>query len=157
MMQVRYIDHMRIPLTEIGLATRKADLFHFDVQRYATESKIRKVSKAELSEYPRRKSIVFIKSLDRRFGQRTEELLRTLPYVSHENLVKIFGFCDEDDKRILVVYEYASNGSLNEYIRRNDNRNSFPWVIRLQICFDAARGLKFLHNDSGKPKGIIHG
>ncbi|PWA78169.1 protein kinase-like domain-containing protein [Artemisia annua] len=112
---------------------------------------------AELSEYPRRKSTVFIKSLDGRFGQRTEELLRTLPYVSHENLVKIFGFCDENDDLILVVYEYASNGSLDAYISRNDTRNSFPWVIRLQICLDAAHGLKFLHNDSGKHKGIIHG
>ncbi|GKA72241.1 phloem protein 2-like protein [Tanacetum coccineum] len=157
MMQVPYIDHMRIPLTEIGSATRKAHLFHFDVQRYDTENKVREVSMAELSEYPRRKSTVFVKSSGRRFGQPTEELLRTLPYVSHENLVKIFGFCDEDDERILVVYEYASNGSLNEYIHRKDKRNTFPWVIRLQICLDAARGLKFLHNDGGMHKGIIHG
>ncbi|GKE57194.1 hypothetical protein Tco_1496379, partial [Tanacetum coccineum] len=78
MMQVRIIDHMRIPLSEIGLATRKADLFHFDVQRFAAENEIREVSTAELSEYPRRKSIVFIKSLDHRSGQRTEELLRNL-------------------------------------------------------------------------------
>ncbi|GKA44825.1 phloem protein 2-like protein [Tanacetum coccineum] len=139
---------MRFPLTEIGLATRKEDLFHFDVQRYAIENKHRKVSMEELLEYPRRKSTVFIKSLDCRFGQRTEELLKTLPYVSNENLVNIFGFCDEDDERILVLYEY---------IRRNDTRSSFPWVIRLQICLDAARGLEYLHNDSGKHKGIIHG
>ncbi|GJU94664.1 phloem protein 2-like protein [Tanacetum coccineum] len=157
MMQVPYIDYLRIPFTETGSATRKADLFHFDVQRYATKIKFKEVSMTELLEYPRRKSTVFIKSLDRRFGQRTEELLRTLPYVSHENIVKIFGFCDEDDEHILVVYEYASNGSLNEYIDRNDKRNTFPWVVRLQICLDAARGLKFLHNDGGKHKGIIHG
>ncbi|GKE00922.1 phloem protein 2-like protein [Tanacetum coccineum] len=157
MMQVRIIDHMRIPLSEIGLATRKADLFHFDVQRFSAENKIRKVLMAQLSEYPRRKSTVFIKSLDHRSGQRTEELLRTLTYVSHENLIKIFGFCDEDDERILVVYEYASNGSLDQYICRNDTRNSFPWVIRLQIFIDAATGLKSLHNDSGKHKGITHG
>ncbi|GJS90358.1 phloem protein 2-like protein [Tanacetum coccineum] len=157
MMQERNIDHMRIPLSEIGLATPKADLFHFDVQRFATEKKLREVTMEELLEYPRIKSTVFIKSLDHRSGQRTEELVRTFTYISHETLVKIFGFCDEDDERILVVYEYASNGSLDEYICRNDTRNSFPWVIRLQICLDAARGLKFLHNDSDKHRGIIHG
>nr|GEX97597.1 phloem protein 2-like protein [Tanacetum cinerariifolium] len=148
---------MRIPLSDIGLATRKAVLFHFDVERLAAENKFGVVSMKELSEYPRRKSFVFIKSLDHRSGQRTEELLRTLRYISHGNLLKIFGFCDEDDERILVVYEYASNGSLDEYIRRNDTRNSFPWVIRLQICLDAARGLEFLHNDSYRHRGIIHG
>nr|GEX97596.1 serine/threonine-protein kinase, active site protein [Tanacetum cinerariifolium] len=102
------IDHMRIPLSDIGLATRKAVLFHFDVERLDAENEIWEMSMEELLKYPRRKSFVFIKSLDHRSGQRTEELLRTLSYVSHGNLLKIFGFCDEDDERILVVYEYAS-------------------------------------------------
>ncbi|PWA76279.1 Phloem protein 2-like protein [Artemisia annua] len=123
----------------------------------------------EILEYPRRKSTVAIKSIDSGYGQ-TEEQLQTLLYLSHENLVKLVGFCDEDDERIYVVYEYASNGSLYEYIHRQHInyqkyystnptclRNIFPWVIRLQFCLDAARGLNFLHDGSGKNDTIIHG
>ena len=171
-LQVQSIQHMKIPLSEIRSATRdltiphkpgkvyKADLSHFNVDKYVAENKIKRVSMEEILEYPRRKSTVAIKSIDGGYGQRTEELLQTLLYRSHENLVKLVGFCDEDDGRIHVVYEYASNGSLDKYIHsqhinyrkytnnptRETMRNIFPWVIRLQFCLDAAHGLNFLHN-----------
>ncbi|PWA93107.1 Phloem protein 2-like protein [Artemisia annua] len=186
-LQVQSIQHMKIPLEEIRSATLeeirsatrdmtiphkpgkvyKAELSHFDVDRYVAENKIKRVSMEEILEYPRRKSTVAIKSIDGGYGQRTEELLQTLLFLSHENLVKLVGFCDEDDGRIHVVYEYASNRSLDEYILRQHNsytnhirnvkRNIFPWVIRLQFCLDAARGLDFLHNGNGKNDTIIHG
>ncbi|PWA87005.1 Phloem protein 2-like protein [Artemisia annua] len=167
---------MKTPLQEIRSATRnftipdktgkvyKAELSHFDVDKYVAENKIKRVSMEEILEYPRRKSTVAIKSIDGGYGQRTEEQLQTLLYLSHENLVKLVGFCDEDDERIHVVYEYLSNGSLDEYIhsqcmtkRHMTERNMFPWVMRLQFCLDAARGLNFLHNGNGKNDAIIHG
>ncbi|GJT22546.1 phloem protein 2-like protein [Tanacetum coccineum] len=33
----------------------------------------------------------------------------------------------------------------------------FPWLMRLQFCLEAARGLKFLHNGNKKNHLIIHG
>ncbi|GKC52660.1 phloem protein 2-like protein [Tanacetum coccineum] len=167
---------MKIPLEEIRSATRdftiphktrkvyKADLSHFNVDKYVAENKIRRVSMEKILEYPKRKSTVAIKSIDGGYGQRTEELLQTLLYISHENLVKLLGFCDEDDEHIHVVYEYTSNGSLDEYIhsqhiikRHKTERNMFPWVMRLQFCLEAARGLNFLHNGNRKNHTIIHG
>ncbi|GKC99878.1 phloem protein 2-like protein [Tanacetum coccineum] len=167
---------MKIPLEEIRSATRDftiprkpgkvymADLSHFNVDKYVAENKIKRVSIEEILEYPKRKSTVAIKSIDGGYGQRTKELLQTLLYLSHENIVKLVGFCDEDDERIHVVYEYASNGSLDEYIhsqhiikRHKTVRNVFPWVMRLQFCLEAARGLNFLHNGNRKNHTIIHG
>ncbi|GJV36869.1 phloem protein 2-like protein [Tanacetum coccineum] len=181
-MQVN-VEHMKIPLTEILLAAPgfnddltngyrgirkvyRADISHFDIEKYLAENKLRSVSMAELLDYPRRISTVAIKSIGGRYGQRIEELLRTLPYLSHENLVKILGYCDEDGEHILVVYEYASNGSLHEYIHRQHiinqslnktKRNVFPWIMRLKFCLDAAYGLNFLHNGNEKNHPIIHG
>ncbi|GJS06573.1 phloem protein 2-like protein, partial [Tanacetum coccineum] len=174
---------MKIPLKEILLATRdftiphktgkvyKADLSHFNEDKYVAENKIKRVSMQEILEFPRIESTVAIKSIDGGCGQQTEKLLQTLLYLSHENLVKLVGFCDEDDEHIHVVYEYASNGSLDAYIQsqhinyqkyitnptRETMRNIFPWLIRLQFCLDAARGLNFLHNGNGKNDTIIHG
>ncbi|GJW36799.1 phloem protein 2-like protein, partial [Tanacetum coccineum] len=173
---VQNIRHMKIPLEEIRSATLdfttphkpgkvyKADLSHFNVDKYVAENKIKRVSMEEILKYSRIKSTVAIKSIDVGYGQRTEERLQTLLYLSHENLVKLVGFCDEDDDRIHVVYEYAPNGSLDEFIhsqhiikRHKTERNMFPWVMRLQFCLEAARGLNFLHNGKRKNHTIIHG
>ncbi|KAI3792906.1 hypothetical protein L2E82_06799 [Cichorium intybus] len=173
--KVKNLEHMKIPLEQIKLATRdfhddlligrggygkvyKADLFHFDVQKYVKENIYRAVSMIELSGFERRKSTVAVKRLDRRYGQGTAEFLQeisVLPYFKHQNLVKLLGFCDEGHERILVS-EYASNGSLDKYVCSTDSRNNGTWAQRLQICLDAAHGLEFLHNGVGEYHRIIH-
>ncbi|KAJ0751715.1 putative protein kinase RLK-Pelle-CrRLK1L-1 family [Helianthus annuus] len=166
---------MKIPLEQIKLATHdfhddfkigrggygkvyKVDLFHFDVQKYYKDNIHQRVSVTELLGYRRRKSTVAVKRLDRKYGQGTAEFLQeisVLPYFRHQNLVTLLGFCDEDQERILV-YEYASNGSLDEYISSNDNKKNYSWAQHLQVCLDAARGLEFLHNGVGEHHRIIH-
>ncbi|XP_076949720.1 putative serine/threonine-protein kinase PBL1 [Bidens hawaiensis] len=173
--KVKNLKHMKIPLEQIKLATHdfhddfkigrggygnvyKADLFHFDVQKYFKDNIHKSTSVSELLGYRRRKSTVAVKRLDRRYGQGTAEFLQeisVLPYFRHQNLVTLVGFCDEDQERILV-YEYASNGSLAEYISSIDNRNNYSWAQHLQICLDAARDLEFLHNGVGEHHRIIH-
>ncbi|KAI3821864.1 hypothetical protein L1987_09439 [Smallanthus sonchifolius] len=173
--KVKNLEHMKIPLEQIKLATHdfhddfkighggygkvyKADLFHFDVQKYFKDNIHQKASVTELLAYQRRKGTVAVKRLDRRYGQGNAEFLQeisVLPYFRHPNLVKLVGFCDENHERILV-YEYASNGSLAEYISSTDNRNIYSWTQHLQICLDAARGLEFLHNGVGEHHRIIH-
>ncbi|KAK1435953.1 hypothetical protein QVD17_01726 [Tagetes erecta] len=173
--KVKNLEHMKIPLEQIKLATHdfhddfkigrggygkvyKADLFHFDVQKYSRDNKHQNASVTELLGYQRRKSTVAVKRLDRRYGQGTTEFLQeisVLPYFRHQNLVTLVGFCDEDQERILV-YEYASNGSLDDYILRTGSRSNYSWAQHLQICLDAARGLQFLHNGVGEHHRIIH-
>ncbi|KAI0493680.1 hypothetical protein KFK09_023801 [Dendrobium nobile] len=73
--------------------------------------------------------------------------VNVLGAVEHPNLVKLVGYCAEDDERgiqRLLVYEYMQNGSV-EY--RLSPKVSVPlsWAMRLKIALDAACGLTYLH------------
>ncbi|KAJ0954733.1 putative protein kinase RLK-Pelle-CrRLK1L-1 family [Helianthus annuus] len=60
-------------------------------------------------------------------------------------------FCDENDEKI-IVYEYASNKSLDLYL----SNTNLTWIQRLKICVGAARGLEYLHNLKGTQHRILH-
>ena len=61
----------------------------------------------------------------------------------HKNLVRLIGFCKEEDQRLLV-YEYMSNGSLADYLF-GDLKPS--WSARIKIIQGVARGLLYLHEE----------
>ncbi|XP_076895748.1 putative serine/threonine-protein kinase PBL28 [Bidens hawaiensis] len=70
---------------------------------------------------------------------------------THRNLISLLGFCDEDGEKNLV-YEHASNGSLDRHLRST----VLTWAQRLKICLDAARGLAYLHDDMGSQQRVLH-
>ncbi|KAJ4844834.1 hypothetical protein Tsubulata_020577, partial [Turnera subulata] len=71
-----------------------------------------------------------------------------LGQLRHPNLVKLIGYCCEEDHRLLV-YEYLPRGSLeNQLFRRYSV--ALPWSVRMKIALEAAKGLAFLH-DNEKP------
>ncbi|KAF4392035.1 hypothetical protein F8388_004364, partial [Cannabis sativa] len=73
-----------------------------------------------------------------------------LGQLHHPNLVKLIGYCIEDDQRLLV-YEFMTRGSLeNHLFRRNI---PLPWCNRIKIALGAAKGLAFLHNG---PEPVIY-
>ncbi|CAD6223786.1 unnamed protein product [Miscanthus lutarioriparius] len=72
--------------------------------------------------------------------------------IHHINLVKLIGFCCEDDKRLLV-YEYMPNHSLDLHLFKA-NGTVLDWNLRYQIAIGVARGLAYLH--SGCRDCIIH-
>ncbi|XP_047159958.1 probable serine/threonine-protein kinase PIX13 [Vigna umbellata] len=63
--------------------------------------------------------------------------------LSHPNLVKLIGYCWEDNQ-FLLVYEYMQKGSLESHLFRK-GPEPLSWDIRLKIAIGAARGLAFLH------------
>uniref|UniRef100_A0A7N2M1N4 non-specific serine/threonine protein kinase n=1 Tax=Quercus lobata TaxID=97700 RepID=A0A7N2M1N4_QUELO len=70
--------------------------------------------------------------------------------LSHPNLIRLLGYCQED-KELLLVYEFMSKGSLDNHLfRRNPNNELLSWNIRLKIIVGAARGLAFLHSSEKK-------
>ncbi|CAI0440512.1 unnamed protein product [Linum tenue] len=71
-----------------------------------------------------------------------------LGQLSHPNLVKLIGYCCEDEHRVLI-YEYMARGSVENNLF---SRVLLPlsWKIRMKIAFGAAKGLAFLH-EAEKP------
>ncbi|XP_047327237.1 probable serine/threonine-protein kinase PBL15 [Impatiens glandulifera] len=67
-----------------------------------------------------------------------------LGQLRHSNLVKLIGYCCEDEDRLLV-YEFMSRGSLENHLFKRLLSVSLPWGTRLKIALGAAKGLAFLH------------
>ncbi|KAI3761980.1 hypothetical protein L1987_52403 [Smallanthus sonchifolius] len=66
----------------------------------------------------------------------------------HPNLVKLIGYCIEDDQRLLV-YEFMPRGSLENHLFRRSL--PLPWAMRMKIALGAAKGLAFLHEEAERP------
>ncbi|CAM8910341.1 unnamed protein product [Rhodiola kirilowii] len=84
--------------------------------------------------------------------------LAFLSRLHHKHLVKLIGYCEEDDERLLV-YEYVRNGALHDHLHGKENvvKGSSvinSWKMRIGIALDAARGIEYLHNYAVPP--IIH-
>jgi len=67
--------------------------------------------------------------------------------ISHPNLVKLLGYCMEDNE-LLLVYEFMAKGSLENHLFRRGGAvyEPLPWSLRLKMLIGAARGLAFLHS-----------
>eukprot|EP00249_Psilotum_nudum_P018026 c26602_g1_i1 orf=373-1725(+) len=95
---------------------------------------------------------VAVKQLNRKGQQGHKEWLAEVHFlglVEHPNLVKLVGYCAEDDERgiqRLLVYEFMPNKSLEEHLFRR-GPPVLPWNERLNIAFGAAQGLAYLHEE----------
>ncbi|XP_047327032.1 receptor-like cytoplasmic kinase 176 isoform X2 [Impatiens glandulifera] len=67
----------------------------------------------------------------------------------HPNLVKLVGYCWEDNQ-LLLVYEYMHKGSLEANLFSSKEAHFLTWETRLKIAIGAANGLVFLHNTEKK-------
>lgn len=71
-------------------------------------------------------------------------------------LLGLIGYCADHDQRLLV-YDYMSNGSLQEHLYSKGTPGSPPfldWETRMRVALDSARGLEYLHELAGAP--VIH-
>ncbi|KAJ0988476.1 hypothetical protein J5N97_006832 [Dioscorea zingiberensis] len=94
---------------------------------------------------------VAVKVLDLDGTQGHKEWLTEVIFLGqlrHPNLVKLIGYCCEDEHRLLV-YEFMARGSLENHLFKRFIV-SLPWPTRLKIAVGAAKGLAFLH-ETEKP------
>ncbi|XP_054789417.1 serine/threonine-protein kinase PCRK1-like [Prosopis cineraria] len=103
-------------------------------------------------EDPNRKIEVAVKQLGKRGVQGHKEWVtevNVLGIVEHPNLVKLVGYCADDDERgiqRLLIYEYMPNRSVEHHLSPR-SENPLSWSRRLKIAEDAARGLTYLHEE----------
>ncbi|MCO5567753.1 hypothetical protein L7F22_021447 [Adiantum nelumboides] len=92
--------------------------------------------------------VIAVKKLNLEGLQGHKEWLAEVHFLGqlhHPNLVRLLGFCSEDDHRLLV-YEFMPRGSLeNHLFRRGSHGQALSWAIRIKVAVGAARGLAFLH------------
>ncbi|KAJ9537439.1 hypothetical protein OSB04_030172 [Centaurea solstitialis] len=140
--------HLKIQLEDIKSATD-----NFADNKVIGCGGFGNVYKGEIS-HSKGKSMAAFKCLNDRSAQGNTEFWREIMMLSryaHENLVSLLGYCNEDGMKVLV-YEYASRGSLDRHL----SSHTLTWAQRLRICLAAARGLSYLHDHQGTQQRVLH-
>uniref|UniRef100_A0A2N9F2T7 Protein kinase domain-containing protein n=1 Tax=Fagus sylvatica TaxID=28930 RepID=A0A2N9F2T7_FAGSY len=138
--------NLRISMEELVVATN-----NFSTDLIIDDGSFGLVYKAKLSNGV----TVAIKKLDPDAFQGFREFraeMEILSKLHHPNIVKILGYCMSGSVRLLI-YEFMQKGSLDQWLRQEQDAYSLSWGTRIQIIKDVANGLSFLH---GLEKPIIH-
>ncbi|KAL2323828.1 hypothetical protein Fmac_022886 [Flemingia macrophylla] len=89
---------------------------------------------------------IAVKKLDKVLKDSDKEFkteVNVIGQTHHKNLVRLLGYCDEGEHRILV-YEFMSKGTLANFLFGYCKPK---WNQRVQIAFGIARGLVYLHEE----------
>ncbi|KAG9455337.1 hypothetical protein H6P81_008241 [Aristolochia fimbriata] len=82
-----------------------------------------------------------------RLNQVFQQELQVLIQVSHKNIVRLLGYCDEREEGVLV-FEYVSNGTLHEKLHgKGPTTPPLPWSLRMSIAFQLAQAIEYLHEN----------
>uniref|UniRef100_A0A7N0U739 Protein kinase domain-containing protein n=1 Tax=Kalanchoe fedtschenkoi TaxID=63787 RepID=A0A7N0U739_KALFE len=81
--------------------------------------------------------------------------LSALALLRHDNILRLRGFCclRGRDECVLLVFDYAPNGSLSKFLDLDDGDDrTLGWSTRVSIIHGIAKGIEYLHGqESGKP------
>lgn len=80
-----------------------------------------------------------------------QQEVEVLSCIRHPNMVLLLGACPEYG---CLVYEFMSNGSLEDRLFRRGNTPPLSWQLRFRIAAEIGTGLLFLHQT--KPEPIVH-
>lgn len=144
-LQENHKDSLKLSLQDIKLATKT-----FNQDNIIGRGDFGNVYKGHTHGH----NFIAAKRLGRKSAEGEAEFMTELEILmqyKHENVIGLVGYCDEEDEKI-IVYEYASRGSLDKYL----SDDSLTWVMRLKICIDIAVGLEFLHGVVSSPEMVIH-
>ncbi|XP_051144049.1 serine/threonine-protein kinase-like protein ACR4 [Andrographis paniculata] len=81
--------------------------------------------------------------------------LDLLSRLNHAHLLRLLGYCEERDERLLV-YEFMTNGSLYQHLHgpTKESKEQLDWMKRITIAVQASRGIEYLHGYAFPP--VIH-
>ncbi|PWA44709.1 serine/threonine-protein kinase, active site protein [Artemisia annua] len=153
------LEHLNVPFTKIVSATKNFAETHLigsgtygKVYKGVLELPVEKKNKNNISK----RTVAIKRILFREDEQGIEGFIAEILLLTkckHPNIVSLLGFCHEGSHMILV-YEYASNGSLDAYL--GNKYNYLTWEQRIKICIDIAHGLHYLHTREEIDQRIIH-
>ncbi|KVI00249.1 Concanavalin A-like lectin/glucanase, subgroup [Cynara cardunculus var. scolymus] len=149
-------DHLPVPinLKAFSLSDLKAATKNFRPDGLLGEGGFGQVFKGWIDETtlapvkPGTGLVVAVKILKAESRQGHREWLTELDYMGrlrHKNLVKLIGYCEEYENRLLV-YEFMPKGCLDNHLFRKSVQ-PMPWATRMRIAIDVAEGLSFLHSE----------
>ncbi|KAJ9558567.1 hypothetical protein OSB04_013181 [Centaurea solstitialis] len=153
MSEMKDLIHLKIPLQAIKDCTQD-----FNETNYIGKGGYGKVYKGILNWKDYQNLPVAVKQLDVTGFQGSKEFYTEILMLSqyrHKNIVNLIGFCDDGNEMILV-YEYASHGSLDTYLSDPSKLGLLSWEKRLDICVGAASALDYLHNHVATNHRLIH-
>ncbi|KAM3707309.1 hypothetical protein ACJW31_02G014800 [Castanea mollissima] len=90
---------------------------------------------------------IAVKELTKRTEKSEKEFTTELKIIGrthHRNLVRLLGFCVENDQRLLV-YELMPNGTLSQFLFKEGERPT--WLQRAEVALEIASGLHYLHEE----------
>ncbi|KAI6700544.1 hypothetical protein NL676_014868 [Syzygium grande] len=90
---------------------------------------------------------------DPSFDQSFRNEVKHLTEVRHRSIIKLHGFCLHR-RCMFLVYEYMERGSLFCALRDDIEAMELDWFKRLNIVWDVAHALSYLHHDCARP--IVH-
>ncbi|KAI3705899.1 hypothetical protein L1987_76148 [Smallanthus sonchifolius] len=82
-----------------------------------------------------------------------ENEIRALTEMSHQNIVKLYGFCSHS-RHSFLVYEFLSRGSLRDILNQTEQAVEFDWKRRVMAVKSIAKALSYMHHECSQP--IIH-
>ncbi|KAJ9558479.1 hypothetical protein OSB04_013093 [Centaurea solstitialis] len=146
------LENFLIPLAEIKRATK-----NFSSKTQIGAGGFGNVYRGQLSECWQNR-MAAIKRLGQDSSQGAVEFHNELKLIStfhHQNIIGFIGYCVEDNE-IIIVLEYAINGSIDHYLGQANKNRCLTWAQRLKICLGAASGLNYLHSGLGDDGRVIH-
>ncbi|KAJ6731090.1 PROTEIN WITH ADENINE NUCLEOTIDE ALPHA HYDROLASES-LIKE DOMAIN putative-RELATED [Salix viminalis] len=73
--------------------------------------------------------------------------------LKHKHITPLIGICVEDN-HLILVYDFLSQGSLEERLQGKRRKSVLPWKLRFKVAIAIAEALNHLHNDCSRP--VIH-
>ncbi|KAK9079255.1 hypothetical protein SSX86_000925 [Deinandra increscens subsp. villosa] len=138
--------HRTFSLEELEEATNG-----FDTSTFIGESSHDQMYRGQLRDG----SWVAIQCLKMKRNQSMQSFTRHIELISklrHQHLVSALGHCFEfylDDSsvsRLFLVFEYAPNGTLRDWISGNDSGKTLSWSQRIAAAIGIVKGIQFLHS-----------